>query len=319
MDSEINLKERLQQVLNTLEVDRKKIAETYQTCYVLFGLTVLILVAGLFIGFVILGIICCLVPLIVGIVMYFRIEDDARTYKSSFKTNVVGAALKEISETLTIAPKSGLPKYEFISSDLFSTEPDRYKTEDMISGVNEKTSFYFAEVHAEYKTERQDKNGSTSTTWHDIFKGIIFVADFNKNFDTATIVRPKSFGNSVRSWFSKNVFNINSTQVVQLENTDFDNTFVTYSSDQIEARYILTPALMERILDLNSKSDGTISISFIASKMYIAFPLDYNYFEAPIHETLLASDLLENDLSIVRFMYDIVHELDLNTRIWGKE
>ena len=57
----------------------------------------------------------------------------------------------------------------------------------------------------------------------------------------------------------------------------------------------------------------------MASKMYIAFPLDYNYFEAPIHETLLASDLLENDLSIVRFMYDIVHELDLNTRIWGKE
>lgn len=318
MDSEINLKEQLQQVLNALEVDRKKIAETYQTCYVLFGLTVLILLAGLFIGFVILGIICCLVPLIVGIVMYFRIDDDARAYKNSFKTNVVGTALKEISETLTITPKSGIPEYEFISSDLFSTEPDRYKTEDMISGVNEKTSFYFAEVHAEYKTERQNKNGK-QTEWHDIFKGIIFVADFNKNFNVSTVVRPKSFGNSVRSWFSKNVFNVSSDQIVQLENTDFDNTFVTYSGDQVEARYILTPALMERILDLNNKSDETISVSFIASKMYIAFPLDYNYFEAPIHQTLLASDLLENDLSIVRFMYDIIHELDLNTRIWGKE
>lgn len=319
MDSEINAKADLQEILNTLEVDRKKIAETYQTCYILFGLAVLILVIGLFVGFVTLGIICCLVPLIIGVVMYFRIEGDAVKYKSTFKANVVGAALKEINETLTITPQSGFPHYEFVSSELFTTRPDRYKTEDMISGVNDKTSFYFAEVHAEYKTETRDKNGSTRTEWHDIFKGIVFIADFNKNFNVTTVVRPKSFGNSIRSWFSKNVFNINSAQVVQLENTDFDNTFVTYSGDQIEARYILTPALMERILNLNSKSDETISISFVGSKMYIAFPLDYNYFEAPIHQTLLKPDLLQNDLSIVRFMYDIVHELDLNTRIWGKE
>ncbi|MBE8723507.1 DUF3137 domain-containing protein [Flavobacterium hungaricum] len=318
MDSEINTQEKLQQILNTLEIDRKKIAETYQTCYILFGLTVLILVIGVFTGFAAFGMICCLLPLIIGIVMYFRIAEDAVEYKSSFKRNVVGAALKGINETLTITPQSGLPEYEFISSDLFSTEPDRYKTEDMIGGVNEKTSFYFAEVHAEYKTEKQNNN-RTETEWQDIFKGIIFVADFNKNFEVSTVVRPKNFGNSVRSWFSKNVFNVNSSAIVQLENTDFNNTFVTYSSDQIEARYILTPALMERILDLNSKSDATISLSFIASKMYIAFPLDHNYFEAPIHQTLLTDDLLQNDLSIVKFMHDIVHELDLNTRIWGKE
>lgn len=77
--------------------------------------------------------------------------------------------------------------------------------------------------------------------------------------------------------------------------------------------------MMERILDLNNKSDETISLSFISSKMYIAFPLSNNYFEAPIHNSLLVPDLLTHDLSIVQFMHDIVHELDLNTRIWGKE
>ena len=104
-----------------------------------------------------------------------------------------------------------------------------------------------------------------------------------------------------------------------LENTIFDDIFVTYSRNQIEARYILTPAMMERILDLNKKCDETISISFIHSKMYIAFPLSQNYFEAPIHSSLLAPDLLTDDLSIVKFMHDIVHELDLNTRIWTKQ
>ncbi|WP_149208189.1 DUF3137 domain-containing protein [Flavobacterium johnsoniae] len=318
MDSEINSKVNLQEILNTLEVDRKKIAETYQTCYILAGLTILILIVSIFIRFPALGVFGCLVPLIIGIVMYFRIDDEAKKYKSAYKINVVGAALKSINETLAITPLSGLPEYEFVSSELFTTEPDRYKTQDLITGTTDKTSFWFAEVHAEYKTQTQTKNG-TRTEWHTIFEGIIFAADFNKNFNVSTVVRPKSFGASLGAWFSKNVFSFGNTEVVQLENTEFDNKFVTYSKNQIEARYILTPAMMERILELNKKCDETISISFIHSKMYIAFPLSQNYFEAPIHSSLLAPDLLTDDLSIVKFMHDIVHELDLNTRIWGKE
>lgn len=317
MDSGIDSKTDLQQILNTLEIDRKKIAETYQTCYILYGLAGLILVVGLLIRFPALGIIGGAVPLIIGIVMYFRIEDDAVKYKTFYKTKVVGEALKSINETLVFAPQSGLGEYEFISSELFTTEPDRYKTQDLISGTADKTSFWFAEVHAEYKTETRTKNG-TRTEWHTIFKGIIFVADFNKNFNVSTVVRPKGFGASLGAWFSKNVFSFGNNEVIQLENPAFDDKFVTYSQNQIEARYILTPSMMERILDLNNKSDETISISFINSKMYIAFPLSHNYFEAPIHSSLLVPELLTDDLSIVQFMHDIVHEMDLNTRIWGK-
>ncbi|MEN2402259.1 DUF3137 domain-containing protein [Flavobacterium sp. MC2016-06] len=318
MDSEINNNAAMQEVLNTLEIERKKIADTYTTCYILLGLAVLIFIVGFLIRFLYLGVFGCLVPIVIGIVMYFRVEDDAQKYKAAYKNNVIGLALKNINESLTIEPHSGLPQYEFESSELFTTEPDRYKTQDLISGRVDKTSFWFAEVHAEYKTETRDKNG-TKTNWHTIFKGIVFVADFNKDFSVSTVVRPKDLGDAISSWFSKNVFSFGNTEVVQLENTAFDERFVTYSRNQIEARYILTPAMMERILDLNNKSDETISLSFISSKMYIAFPLSHNYFEAPIHQSLLVPDLLTDDLSIVEFMQNIVHELDLNTRIWGKE
>jgi len=317
MDSEITNNLALQEVLNTLEVDRKKIASTYTICYVIFGIALLIIVIGLLVGLATMAILLSLIPIVVGAVMYFQIDGDAKKYKLAFKNNVVAPALKKVNESLTFVPQSGLPEGEFISSELFTTEPDRYKTQDLITGTVEKTSFWFAEVHAEYKTETQTKNG-TRTEWHTIFKGIVFVADFNKNFEVSTVVRPKSFGNTVGAWFSKNLFSFGNSEIVQLENTDFDNQFVTYSRNQIEARYILTPAMMERILNLNSKSDETISLSFISSKMYIAFPLDTNYFEAPIHSSLLVPDLLSDDLSIVQFMQDIVHEMDLNTRIWGK-
>lgn len=318
MDSENTNHKALQEVLNTLEIDRKKIAETYKTCYILFGLAALILAIGLLISFPMLAFFGALVPLVIGVVMYFQIQDQVKKYKFVYKTNVVSSALKEINETFSITPQSGLPEYEFISSELFTTEPDRYKTQDLISGTADKTSFWFAEVHAEYKTETQTKNG-TKTTWHTIFKGIIFVADFNKNFQVSTVVRPKGVADAIGAWFSKNVFSFGNSELVHLENTIFDEIFATYSRNQIEARYILTPAMMERILELNKKSEDTISLSFIDSKMYIAFPLSHNYFEAPIHSSLLVPDLLTDDLSIVKFMQDIVHELDLNTRIWGKE
>ncbi|AWK06602.1 galanin [Flavobacterium crocinum] len=313
-----NTTKTLRDVLNTLETDRKKIAETYKTTYILFGLAGIILIVGFLIRFPALAVFGALVPAIIGIVMYYRIGDDANAYKAAYKTNVVGSALKEINQTLTITPQSGLPHYEFVSSELFTIRPDRYKTQDLIEGKVDKTSFWFSEVHAEYKTETRTKNG-TRTEWHTIFEGIIFVADFNKNFNVSTVVRPKGIGDAIGSWFSKNVFSFGNSELVTLENNVFDDIFVTYSKNQIEARYILTPAMMERILDLNKKSDDTISISFIHSKMYIAFPLSHNYFEPPIHSSLLDPDLLTSDLSLVRFMQDIVQELDLNTRIWGKE
>ncbi|WP_433765816.1 hypothetical protein [Flavobacterium ginsenosidimutans] len=85
MDSEINSKANLQDILNTLEVDRKKIAETYQISYILFGLAALIIAVSIFIGLGVFAVILGLVPLIVGIVMYFRIDEDVKKYKFTYK------------------------------------------------------------------------------------------------------------------------------------------------------------------------------------------------------------------------------------------
>lgn len=307
----------VQNVLATLEIERKKIAKTQTKGYTFIGSGIVLGIGIFLLGLPIPGVIAGLIGIIVGIVFLYRISDELKLYKYTFKRDVIGQALKFLDESLTINPDAGIGEREFIDSQLFTNTPDRYSTEDLVFGTAGKTSFYFAEVHAEYKTETQTKNG-TRTEWHEIFKGIIFTADFNKNFIGATVVRPKDFGNALGAWFSKNVFSVGSKDVIQLENIAFDKAFVTYGTDQVEARYILTPSMMERILVLNEQSRGTISLSFINSKMYIAFPLSRNCFEAPIFKTLLNPDLLNEDIAIIKFMYGTIQELDLNTRIWGK-
>ncbi|RDC56879.1 DUF3137 domain-containing protein [Pedobacter chinensis] len=307
----------LQNVLAAMEVERKKIAATQTKGYIFIATGIALAVLGFIMGFAGPAIVIGLIPIIYGGVVLYKIGDELHAYKESYKQDVIGEALRFLDKSLTIKPYEGILAREFIFSQLFTKDPDRYKTEDLVSGKAGQTNFYFAEVHAEYKTVTHTKNG-TRTEWHDIFKGIIFVADFNKHFNGVTIVRPKDFGTALGAWFSKNLFSFSDKNLIKLENVDFDKTFVTYGTDQVESRYLLTPAMMERILKLNRGTKYTISLSFIESRMYIGFPLNRNYFEAPVFKSLLNLGLLNDDITTIKFMYDIVKELDLNTRIWGK-
>ena len=318
MSSNFTINPAVESVLADLEIQRREIVSSKLKGWgaIVLGIIALILVSST--GQMLIALIVGAAAIIPGIVIVYRLAEKIGLYKSRFKNEVIGAALSTVDPSLTLDPYKGILEAEFRFSQLFSTSPDRYHTEDLVSGKADKTSFYFAEVHAEYKTETQTKSGR-QVQWHDILKGIVFSADFNKNFNGVTVVRPKDLGASIGAWFSKNVFSIGDKNVVQLENDSFNKKFVTYSTDQIEARYILTPAMMEKINALDERSAYTVSVSFINSSLYIAFPLNKNYFEPPVFKTLLKPDLLDDDMSVLSFMYDIIQELDLNTRIWTKQ
>ncbi|MFD2163158.1 DUF3137 domain-containing protein [Paradesertivirga mongoliensis] len=309
-----------QAALLELEEQRLAIKTTKLRSFYFMAAGVLLAAAGLIFEYQLPGIIGGALFLTTGFVFFYKGSSTQGDYVHDFKQKVIRAALLDINPSLRIEPERGLSIGETIRSGLFSTIPDRVSSEDQITGRLGKTVFCFSEVHAEYKTTTRTKNG-TKETWHDIFRGIVFVADFNKNFEGVTVIRPKDAGAAISAWFAKNVpvLSSSSHQLVQLENPDFCKEFVTYSSDQVEARYILTPLMMERLCELNSRSEYTIAASFIDHFMFLAFPFDTNYFEPPVFKTLLDPNLLHDDIEVVSFMLSIVETLDLNTRIWGKK
>ncbi len=318
MQNYLNGNVALQNTLATIEVERKRVASVQTKGLTFIGVGIAVTIIGLLLGLLLWAVLAGLIPVIYGVIILFKISAATKAYELAYKQKIIGEALKFLNPSLKISPSDGISEAEFRHSQLFTKQIDRYKTEDLVRGKADKTSFYFAEVHAEDKTERETKNG-TETSWTDVFRGIVFVADFNKHLGSITIVKPKDLGNTIGSWFTKNIFSFGDKEVIQLENPDFDRTFVTYGNNQIESRYILTPAMMERILYLNANALETISLAFMESRMYIAFPLDRNYFEAPIFESILNPVSLNTDINTIRFLCDIVKELDLNTRIWGKE
>ena len=315
---ESTLSDNLNAALVELEASRKKIvALTIQANGAIVA-GVLIVVLSTFASFFYIAFVGVALA-IAGFVWLNKKGNLKKVYRNEYKEKIVASALSAIDSSMKFHWDLGLKESEFVGSQLFTTKPDRYHSEDLIVGFNEKTKFSFSEVHAEYKTEVQTKHGR-QVHWHDILKGMVFQADFNKNFNGVTVVRAKDTSSAFGAWISDKIplFSSARHQLVKLESPEFNNNFVVYAADQVEARYILTPAMMERLCELNQKCRYTLSASFIGTSIYIAFPLDYDYFEPTVFKSLLQNKALEDDINVLRFMQGIVKELDLNTRIWGK-
>jgi hypothetical protein len=243
-------------------------------------------------------------------------------YASAFKRVIIDGIVKYVDPSLQYGEKRRVEQSEFEDSRLFLHHIDRYDGEDGVWGKLGKTEVEFSEVHAEYKTTSTDSKGNKRTEWHTIFKGLFFIGDFNKNFNGSTVVLPDLAEKLLGGWLGNLLqkWDIGRPEkLVKLEDPDFEKAFVVYGSDQIEARYILTPALMRRLLELQKKAQKAFFVSFVNSKVYVAIPYTQNLFEPRLFSTLLDFGMAKEFYEILAFAADIVEDLNLNTRLWTKQ
>ena len=249
-----------------------------------------------------------------GVIFEPRFLKRKKELKDKYKQEIIKEMVNFIDPSLTYNSTSFISQHEFSNSKIFIRNIDRYRGDDLVVGNLGKTEVQFSELNAQYETT--DKDGRSR--YVSIFNGIFFIADFHKDFVGETIVLPdraeKLFG-KLGTIFQK--MNISRPDLVKLENPDFEKAFVVYGTDQVEARYILTPALMERIMDFQKKS-GKIYLSFLHSKVYIAISLSKNLFEPPLLRSMLNYKLVEDYFKYLMLIVNIVEDLDLNTRIWSK-
>ena len=269
-----------------------------QNQVVLFGVAGLVVAAGM-------------------IYMAFKVR--GLKYRKTFKTKVMEPIIRFISDDLKYFPKEKIMKGDFVNSRLFLNRIDRYKGDDYVEGTIDKTKFRFSELHVQYKTSSTDSKGNTKTQWHTVFKGLFFIADFNKEFKGSTVLLPNYFGKGLS--ILKKVFGLNRKEkLVKLEDPEFSKNFNCYSTDDIKARYILSPALMKRISAFKEKyPKNPVFISFVDGKIYIAISYSKDLFEPTYFKSLVNIDTIKTYFEDVKFAVDIVEELNLNTRIWTKE
>jgi hypothetical protein len=257
--------------------------------------------------------------LIIGLIIHFIFFNSGiKSFTTEFKERIVGEIVRFIDKNLVYTPKNGIPQSAYMNSTIFPTNPDMYNSEDHVSGKIGETQIEFSKVHSLYKTESTDSKGKHRTEWHTIFNGLFFIADFNKNFTGTTLVLPdfaeKNFGVLGKMFQSWNLGR--NERLVKLEDPEFEKIFVVYGDNQITARYILTPGIMQRIVEFRNKLDDSVYMSFRDSKIYVAISNSGNMLEPRIFRSNEDFALIKKYFENLSLACMIVEELNLNTRIW---
>ncbi len=149
------------------------------------------------------------------------------------------------------------------------------------------------------------------------FEGLIIKVKFPKKFTGKTIVRPDKAGVSAGNF-----------QKVNLEDPDFEKIYDVYSTDQIEARYLLTTSFLERLKNLGEIFDNSIEYTkyyFNKPRCYCVFDKNYimifvnlptNFFEffSP-WVTVLNKEKYKEVFYQMTLIFEIIHKLKIDLKI----
>jgi len=288
--------------LNAIEELRQKIAGTIKKLRVGVVLTIIsfILACFLYPGFwLLLALFFVLLYFILR--KYQALEAIPRVYIPKFKQEVIFSLVDYFYNDAVYIPNQRISRVLLNKSLLFHYHVYRHTGEDYINCRIGNTDIYMSEI---------------LTDASEFFRGVFIAALFNKNFKTKTIVLPRK-RNSVFRKLKLNVYgDMTEATYIELENPTFKKEFVVIAESQVESRYVLTPALMQRMLTYKEKFGESVSFSFVDNYMYVAIESKINLFEPHVFKPINTKRFLRDNYNHLENLTGIAENLDLNTRIW---
>lgn len=231
-------------------------------------------------------------------------------YRHQFKEIVVKELVALINPDFVYNAYDHINVFEFNKAKLFA-KGDRAIGDDLVKGRIDRTKFEFSEIKAGQGTQNAQQSKQSY-----FFRGLFFYADFNKTLNGETFVGPdkaeKFLGKMGQSLQEKS----KKGQLVKLENSEFEKMYVVHSSDQTEARYILTPLMMEAMVNIRKKHPLDFHFSFVGQRVNCAIKFNKNLFEPVIWGKGIQLSDVEYFYNLLELIQTIITEMNLNMRIW---
>lgn len=227
-------------------------------------------------------------------VVFALMTDDIR---SETKDRIVGAVTDHIGWTFeTTVPMFDLTPY--LVHYLLPKSHDRASFEDRMFGQAHGARFESVEAHLEKRS--RDSDGDEK--WKTVFRGQLMRIDFpTKTFGRTVVLRDKGWFNAKTQGDMKRV---------GLVDPVFEKAFEAYGTDQVEARVILDPVFMQRMVDLEHSVDGKkIRFAFVDNDLFIAVETGDRYEAGSMFKPLDAPERTQKILDEIGAIYDIVDGL----------
>ena len=265
--------DNIDQLLIELEAKRKElVASIYKIYIVVISVYVLLIVLSNYIGgkynsfnsFITFGLVCFL--LACG-------KASKYSYSSDFKPKIITTILKEYGN-YTYKKNGGFTKVNEVKNARVIGEFNHFNASDCISGKFNDIEFSFCEANANMCKKRGFEFENKSEV-KDVFNGLIYVLTFPDSLAGRVIVKRDK--GVLMNWINEKELNLNK---VNLESTEFENDFEILANDQVEARFVLSPVVMENILKMkNSFYDKDFVVSFFKNTVVISVSTSGDYFE----------------------------------------
>ena len=236
--------------------------------------------------------------LVCGATIYYFFESiftDSFTFK--FKRKVIRSIVESCG--LTYHP-GGFVENDYLYM-IYDFDIDKYSGNDLIFGQIEGVRVKFSDVEA--ISVKEDLRGNE--THRILFAGILFVADFPKRLKGVTQIC--SGTDDFRDYGGKRA---------RMDDVEFERLFRVYTTDQIEARYALTPSLMENLKLLKTRFHRPINIVLVGDKICMAIRTGRDNFEPDLRRPLVGKGANRFYKDEIGGFLRIVEELRLNRKIW---
>lgn len=185
-----------------------------------------------------------------GVVSALLTASKRRNFRSNFKNRVVASIAKSFG--LSYDESGGLGTDEFF--EIYDCYINEQSSEDMMSGEVQGVRVRFSDFYAAEKV--RTKNGTRTDVK---FHGVLFVADFHKRLSCEVRVCHKNSRNLRRCG-----------QRANMDDVKFEEFFDVYTTDQVGARYALTPLLMQRLTEIYLRLGSQINAVLREDKIYVA-------------------------------------------------
>lgn len=232
-----------------------------------------------------------------------RISKEMKRYVSD---NVVRSVIKSVFDGVFYDPFGRLSDNVIENTELGFSSFNEISGSDYISGVYNGLNVEMSDVKLVRVTRTHTKNG-TQETRTTVFEGPWMICDFGKELSAdLLLVEREGFGKK----FAKGG--------IKTESEEFNKNFRIESDNEHDAFYILTPHMMEYILQMDEKGGGRTRMRFMrGGKVHIAINSGRNSFELSGTNVDLAF-LKSKFESELRYITDIIDELRLQDTMYKK-
>lgn len=185
---------------------------------------------------------------------------------TDFKNSIFSRMVAFANPHFEYIEKGHIGKQHLLHSGLIIDQDYHITGGDQIIGIHNGVPFQSCNLRVTHRPQLRRENVPDN----EVFAGNYFVARFNKSFRYPIYIHPKKglFGiikdNEIAQYLD------GSRHKITLEDPEFEKQFTVYCDDDIIARYVLTPAMMQRIKDINTRSKGNLHIAINDKNIVLA-------------------------------------------------